>query len=93
MSITEKRMNNLVEVFGAVYTTLYEDEDLEELNAHLIDEWDDYVEEPQNKEDLATFCKARGDVIMSDREVIAYMLLVRMFDISMVCNEYRMEVE
>ena len=93
MGTTIERMNNFLKVFGAIYDTLYADSDLQELNEYLIDEWEDFVADDNNKKDLLTFCNAMGDIITSDREVIAYMLLVRMFDIGMVCNECRMEVE
>lgn len=74
-----------VKFFEAIYSALYDFEVEYDTDGYhgeharieeLAEQFDDYLHDNEMfKEDVDTFNKARGDLIMSDREAAAYMIM------------------
>lgn len=63
----------LLDRFNNVYKVLY-DNDVA-TNQVLIDAFDKAFEQDEFKERVKEFVKYRGDILSSDREIVAYMLV------------------
>lgn len=63
----------LLDRFNNVYKVLY-DNDVA-TNQTLIDAFDKAFEQDEFKERVKEFVKYRGDILSSDREIVAYMLV------------------
>lgn len=66
-------MQGLLDRFNNVYKVLY-DNDVA-TNQALIDAFDKAFEQDEFKERVKEFVKYRKDMLSSDREIIAYMLV------------------
>lgn len=64
----------LLDRFNNVYKVLY-DNDVA-TNQVLIDAFDKAFEQDDFKERVKEFVKCRGDILSSDREIVAYMLVM-----------------
>lgn len=64
----------LLDRFNNVYKVLY-DNDVA-TNQALIDAFDKAFEQDDFKERVKEFVKYRGDILSSDREIVAYMLVM-----------------
>jgi len=70
-------MNKLLETFGTIYTALYNGT-CKESTAGLVKKFDDLLKtNPDFKNLVCEFVKARQDYISSDREAAAFMLAIK----------------
>lgn len=66
-------IHKFTEQFNKEYKFLYDNHDNVCGYGQALEEGDNFIKNPKNKEFIGEFCKFRQDFISSDREVVAFM--------------------